>query len=109
VENSFTSQEKAEFIRAYSVKGTTRASFLWFVFEQDLKDNQEFGKNKLAMPVLAMASDHFAPFLGAHVRLVAFIVKDYIITCSGHWILQEQTGQVQKRSVGFFHGKVIKK
>jgi pimeloyl-ACP methyl ester carboxylesterase len=105
VQNSFTAQEKAEFVRAYSVKGATRTSFLWFVFEQDIKDNQEFRKNKLAMPVLAMGSDHFAPFLGAHVRLVASNVKDCIITGSGHWILQEQPDQVQKGLLDFFMEK----
>ena len=102
VKNSFTLQEKVEFIRAYSVKGASTASFLWFVFEQDIKDNQEFRKNKLAMPVLAMGSDHFAPFLGAHVRLVASNVKECTITGSGHWILQEQTDQVQKGLLDFF-------
>jgi len=105
VQNSFTLQEKAEFTRAYSVKGATRASFLWFVFEQDIKDNKEFRKNKLAMPVLAMGSDHFAPFLGAHVRLVASNVKDCLITSSGHWILQERPEQVQKGLLDFFMGK----
>ena len=54
------------------------------------------------MPVLAMGSDHFAPFLGAHVRLVASNVKDCIITGSGHWIVEEQTGQVQKGLLDFF-------
>ncbi len=102
VQNSFTTREKAEFTRAYSVKGATRASFLWFVFEQDIKDNEEFRKNKLAMPVLAMGSDHFAPFLGAHVRLVASNVKDCTITGSGHWIVQERTEQVQKGLLEFF-------
>ncbi|GAA3968162.1 alpha/beta hydrolase [Mucilaginibacter dorajii] len=105
VKNSFTRQEKAEFTRAYSVKGAATTSFLWFAFEQDIKDNQEFSKNKLAMPVLAMGSDHFAPFLGAHVRLVASNVKDCIITGSGHWIVQEQPGQVQKGLLDFFMEK----
>jgi pimeloyl-ACP methyl ester carboxylesterase len=105
VQNSFTPQEKAEFTRAYSVKGATTASFLWFVFDQDFKDNQEFRKNKLAMPVLAMASDHFAPFLGEHVRLVASNVKDCLITASGHWIVQERTEQVQKGLLEFFMEK----
>jgi pimeloyl-ACP methyl ester carboxylesterase len=105
VQNSFTPQEKAEFTRAYSVKGATRTSFLWFVFDQDIKDNQEFRKNKLAMPVLAMGSDHFAPFLGAHVRLVASNVKDCLITSSGHWIVQERTDQVQKGLLDFFMEK----
>ena len=102
VKNSFTPQEKAEFIRSYSVKGATTASFLWFVFEQDIKDNQGFRKNMLPMPVLAMGSDHFAPFLGDHVRLVASNVKDCLITSSGHWILQERPEQVQKGLLDFF-------
>jgi hypothetical protein len=92
-------------IRAYSVKGATTASFLWFVFDQDIKDNQEFRKNKLAMPVLAMGSDHFAPFLGAHVRLVASNVKECLITDSGYWIVQERTEQVQKGLLEFFMEK----
>jgi pimeloyl-ACP methyl ester carboxylesterase len=105
VKNTFTLQEKAEFTRAYSVKGATKASFLWFGFEQDIKDNQQFRKNKLPMPVLAMGSDHFAPFLGAHVRLVASNVKDCLITSSGHWILQERPEQVQKGLLEFFMEK----
>ena len=106
VKNSFTPQEKAEFIRAYSAKGAATASFLWFgTFERDANDNQEFRKNKLAMPVLAMASDHFAPFLGEHVRLVATNVKEFIITDSGHWILQERSDQVQKGLLEFFMEK----
>ena len=102
VQNSFTPQEKAEFTRAYSVKGATTASFLSFVFDQDIKDNQEFRKNKLAMPVLAMGSDHFAPFLAEHIRLVASNVKECLITDSGHWIVQERTEQVQKGLLDFF-------
>ena len=102
VQNSFTPQEKAEFTRAYSVKGAATASFLSFVFDQDIKDNQEFRKNKLAMPVLAMGSDHFAPFLAEHIRLVASDVKECLITESGHWIVQERTEQVQKGLLNFF-------
>jgi pimeloyl-ACP methyl ester carboxylesterase len=102
VQNSFTLQEKAEFIRAYSVKGATTASFLWFVFEQDIKDNQEFSKNKLAMPVLAKGSDHFAPFLGAHVLLVDTNLNECIITGWGICFVEEQPGQVQKALLDFF-------
>jgi pimeloyl-ACP methyl ester carboxylesterase len=105
VPNSFTLQEKVEFTRAYSVKGATTASFLSFVFDQDIKDNKEFRKNKLTMPVLAMGSDHFAPFLAEHIRLVASNVKESLITNSGHWIVQERTEQVQKGLLEFFMGK----
>jgi pimeloyl-ACP methyl ester carboxylesterase len=105
VQNSFTPEEKAEFTRAYSVKGASTASFRSFVFDQDIKDNIEFSKTKLTMPVLAMGSDHFAPFLAEHVRLVASNIKESLITGSGHWIVQEKTEQVQKGLLEFFIDK----
>lgn len=54
------------------------------------------------MPVLAMGPDHFAPFLAEHIRLVATNVKEYLITDSGHWNVQERTEQVQKDLLDFF-------
>jgi pimeloyl-ACP methyl ester carboxylesterase len=50
-----------------------------------------------------MGSDHFAgAFLAAHCRLVATNVKEAIIKDSGHWVVQEQTAQVQKALLDFF-------
>lgn len=104
VKNPFTTAEKNEFIRAYSVPGATTGSFHWFgAFPQDAKDNVELMKNKLPMPLLAMGSEHFAaPFLAAHSRLVATNVKESVIKGSGHWIVQENTAQVQKDLLAFF-------
>jgi pimeloyl-ACP methyl ester carboxylesterase len=102
--NSFTQAEKNEFIRAYSVPGATTGAFHWFgEFENDGKDNVEFAKTKLTMPLLAMGSDHFAgAFLAEHSRLVATDVREAIIKDSGHWVVQEQTAQVQKALLDFF-------
>ncbi len=102
--NAFTKAETAEFIRAYSVPGATTGAFHWFgYFDQDAKDNVEFAKKKLPMPVLAMGSDHFAgAFLAAHTRLVAANVQESIIKDSGHWVVQENTAQVQKDLLHFF-------
>jgi pimeloyl-ACP methyl ester carboxylesterase len=104
IKNSFTLAERNEFIRAYSVPGATTGAFHWFgEFEHDAKDNVEFMKKKLPMPLLAVGSDHFAgAFLAAHSRLVATNVKEAIIKNSGHWIVQEQTAQVQKALLDFF-------
>lgn len=104
VKKPFTAAEKNEFIRAYSVAGATTGSFHWFgAFPQDAKDNVELMKNKLPMPLLAMGSEHFAaPFLAAHSRLVATNVKESVIKGSGHWIVQENTAQVQKDLLAFF-------
>ena len=102
--NAFTPAERNEFIRAYSVPGATTGAFLWFgKFNQDAKDNVEFAKKKLTMPLLAMGADHSAGvYLAAHCRLVASNVHEVIIKNAGHWIVQEQTAQVQKGLLDFF-------
>jgi pimeloyl-ACP methyl ester carboxylesterase len=104
VKDAFTKQEMDEFIRAYSVPGATTGSFHWFgAFPQDAKDNLQFMKKKLSMPLLAMGAEfQSASFLAEHCRLVAQDVKEVKITGSGHWIVQEQTGQVQKGLLEFF-------
>jgi pimeloyl-ACP methyl ester carboxylesterase len=102
--NAFTPAERNEFIRAYSVPGATTGAFLWFgKFNQDAKDNVQFAKKKLPMPLLAMGADHSAgSYLAAHSKLVAADVHEVIIKDAGHWIVQEQTAQVQKGLLDFF-------
>jgi len=106
VKDAFTPEETNEFVRAYAVKGATTGAFHWFgAFEQDAKDNKEFMKTKLKMPVLAMGGEYFgAGFLEAHCKLVADNVKGSNIKGSGHWIVQENTTQVQKDLLDFFTG-----
>jgi len=100
----FTKEEANEFIRAYAVKGATTGSFHWFGdFPKDVKDNHEFMKKKLTMPLLAMGGEYFsAPFLATHCKLVADNVSETKIMGSGHWVVQEQTAQVQKGLMDFF-------
>jgi pimeloyl-ACP methyl ester carboxylesterase len=107
VEKPFTQQETDEFIRAYAVKGGTTGAFHWFGnFPQDAKDNVEFAKTKLTMPLLAMGGEHFgAAFLKDHSKLVATNVSETKIMGSGHWVVQEQTEQVQKGLLDFFLAK----
>ncbi|HEX6430472.1 MAG TPA: alpha/beta hydrolase [Niastella sp.] len=100
----FTPEEVNEFVRAYSVKGGTTGAFHWFgAFEQDAKDNKVFMKTKLKMPLLAMGGEYFgAAFLVDHSKLVAENVKGSNIKGAGHWIVQENTAQVQKDLLDFF-------
>jgi pimeloyl-ACP methyl ester carboxylesterase len=104
---TFTKEETAEFIRAYSVSGATTGSFHWFgAFPQDASDNREFMKQKLPMPLLAMGAEFGSgSFLADHCRLVASNVTETRITGAGHWIVQEQTAQVQKGLLDFFMSK----
>ena len=104
VKNPFTKQEADEFIRAYSTPGSTTGSFHWFgAFPEDAKDNLEFMKHKLEMPLLAMSAEHSAaPYFGDHCRLVADNVTEVKIEGAGHWIVQEKTDQVLKGLEDFF-------
>ena len=103
----FTAEETAEFIRAYSVKDGAKSTFKWFgAFPQDGKDNLVLAKTKLKMPLLAMGGEYFAAaFLKDHSKLVAENVTESKIAGSGHWLVQENTAQVQKDLLAFFLSK----
>ncbi|MFT3934126.1 MAG: alpha/beta hydrolase [Chitinophagaceae bacterium] len=107
VKDPFTKEEIAEFIRAYNVPGATTGSFHWFgEFAHDAIDNKEFSKQKLTMPVLAMGAEYgSASFLAAHCKVVATNVQEIKLMGVGHWIVQEQTDEVQKGLLSFFTSK----
>jgi pimeloyl-ACP methyl ester carboxylesterase len=104
VKDPFTKEETDEFIRAYSVPGATTGSFHWFgAFPEDAKDNQEFMKHKLKMPLLAMGGEfQSAGFLADHCRMIAENVTELKVAGAGHWLVQEQTAQVMDGLMKFF-------
>lgn len=104
VKDPFTKIEIDEFVRSYAQPGAITGSFRWFgAFPQDAKDNLEFMKQKLPMPLLAVGGEHYAAaFLAEHCRLVATNVTESKIMGAGHWVVQEQTQQVQKALLNFF-------
>ena len=72
-------------------------------FDQDAKDNAEFAKTKLAMPMLVLGGEKSGgDFLISQGRMVANSVEGVIITGSGHWLIDEAPGQVIPRLVAFF-------
>ena len=107
VKDPFTAEETAEFVRAYAVKDGAKSTFKWFgAFPQDGKDNLILAKTKLKMPLLAMGGEYFAAaFLKEHSKLVAEDVTESKIAGSGHWLVQENTAQVQKDLLAFFLSK----
>lgn len=107
VKDAFTPEEVNEFVWAYSQQGATQGAFQWFGnFEQDAKDNQEFMKHKLSIPLLAMSGEFSAaPYFTDHCRLVATNVKESVIKGAGHWLVQENTAQVQHDLSAFFKDK----
>ncbi|GAO41761.1 alpha/beta fold hydrolase [Flavihumibacter petaseus] len=104
--DAFTKAEVDEFVRAYSIPKSTYGAFHWFAaFNQDASDNQEFIKHKLKMPLLAMAGEYASNFLPDHCKLVAEQVTGSIIKGAGHWIVQENTEQVQHDLLSFLLSK----
>ena len=55
-----------------------------------------------------MGGEYFAAaFLKEHSQLVAENVSESKIAGAGHWIVQENTGQVQKDLLDFFLNKLL--
>jgi len=72
-------------------------------FDQDAKDNAEFAKTPLRMPMLVLGGEKSGgEFLISQARLVAGDVDGVIVTGSGHWLIDEAPGQVIPRLVAFF-------
>jgi pimeloyl-ACP methyl ester carboxylesterase/uncharacterized RmlC-like cupin family protein len=81
-----------EFAAAYAVPGGMRAGFAQFTaFSQDAKDNQEFSKVKLTMPVLAIGGEKsFGSIQAINMRNVAENVREEIVPGAGHWLMEEK-------------------
>lgn len=105
-ENAFTQDEINEFVRAYSTPKSTYGAFHWFAaFPQDALDNKQLMQHKLKMPLLAMGGEYSGSFLPDHCRLVANNVTASVIKGSGHWMVQENTEQVQHDLLAFLLAK----
>jgi len=77
---------------AYARPGAMHAAFNQFAaFAQDAKDNIEFAKKKLTMPILALGAEKsFGTQQADIMRIVGTNVDGGIIANSGHWIMEEQ-------------------
>jgi pimeloyl-ACP methyl ester carboxylesterase len=86
---------RKHYARLYARPGNMHAAFNQFAaFSQDAKDNQNFARTKLPMPILALGADKsFGDQQAAIMRDVGTNVESGIITGSGHWIMEEQPQQ----------------
>jgi len=72
-------------------------------FEQDARDNAQFARTKLSMPMLVLGGEKSGgDFLIAQGRLVADNVEGAIVRGSGHWLVDEAPDQVIPRLLDFF-------
>lgn len=80
------------FTASYTRPGGMRAGFAQFAaFSQDAKDNREFAKTKLTMPVLAVSGEKsMGTYEGIIMRDAAVNVEEVVVKASGHWLMEER-------------------
>jgi len=79
------------------------ASLAWFrVFPQDIRDNEQFQKTPLRMPVLAVgASGSLGRAVGDQAEQYASDVTGVTIPDSGHWIYEEHPEELTTMLLDF--------
>jgi len=101
---SVSEADRRFYARKYAQPGAMKAGMEVFrAFEQDAKDNAEFAKTKLPMPMLVLGGEKSGgDFLVSQGGLVASNVDGVIVRGSGHWLIDEAPDQVIPRLVVFF-------
>jgi pimeloyl-ACP methyl ester carboxylesterase len=92
-----------EYARYLQDEAHLRASFEYFrALPQDVADNAEYGKTKLAMPVLALgARASYGEAVSSQVAQYATTVSGGVVEDSGHWIFEEQPAELTARLLQF--------
>jgi pimeloyl-ACP methyl ester carboxylesterase len=80
---------------AYARPGRMKAGWAYFVsFNQAAKDFAVLARTQLTMPVLAIGGEKsLGEVLGAQMKSVARDVTVIVLKNTGHWILEENTGE----------------
>lgn len=104
---AFTEADVDEYVRCYSSPGGMRAGFEYFRnFPEDSKQNKEYFKRKLSMPVLALGgAQSFGPLMVNMVKEVATNVRGGMIEQCGHWIADERPEYLTEQLLAFFGEK----
>jgi pimeloyl-ACP methyl ester carboxylesterase len=101
---AFTEADVDEYVRCYSAPGAMRAGFEYFrAFDKDARQNKEYFKRKLAMPVLALGgAQSLGPQMINMVNEVAANVRGGVIERCGHWIADERPESLTEQLLAFF-------
>ena len=100
-----TAADREAYVQAYSAPGALSAGLGWFrAFPQDITDNDAWLQQPLDVPYLALAEPHvLAPMTEQAARISA---RHHVaeIAPSGHWVTQQQPGQVTDALIAFLGG-----
>ncbi len=99
----FTSEEVAEFVRAYSQPGALRAGFQYYRagLQEDIEDMSTCTK-KLTMPVLAWGGEAMLGAIDTLWKTVADNVQGGAVERCGHFVAEEQPEFVVQQALEFF-------
>lgn len=107
---SFPESHKDYYVTQYKQPGHVKAGMAYFTaFPQDAKDNREFAKTKLTMPVMTIGgAKSMGTPLAATAHAAASSVDEKVIADCGHWLLEECTAETVKNLSGFLTGATTK-
>ncbi len=110
-QSAITASDIGEYVRHYSTPGGMRAGFEYYrAFPEDLVQNMNYSKTKLAMPVLALGTT-FTTFTGGNIttnytlngmKALSQNVRGIQVPNSGHFIPEERPNYVISQLSHFF-------
>jgi pimeloyl-ACP methyl ester carboxylesterase len=92
------------YVEAYATPGAMSRGFAYYrAVAESAKQNQEFSKTKLSVPVLALGgSSATGDRLKSSMESLALHVEGGVIEDCGHYVMEEQPEIVRERLLGFF-------
>ncbi len=104
IKDAIAEADMDEYLRHYASPGGMTAGFEYYrAFPQDAQDNQELGKKKLRMPVLALDAEHGYGGNIATMETVATNVQGAVVPNSGHWVAEEQPQYLVNQIIEFLN------
>src|SRR5215469_9543238 len=102
--SAITKEDIDEYVSHYSAPGGMRAGFEYYrALLDDIKQNKEYSKVKLPMPVLALGGKcSFGSAALDSMRLLATNVSGGVIPDTGHWIAEERPNFLTEQLFAFF-------
>lgn len=101
--SALTAESENYYAVSYAQPGALRGGFEYYrAFTRDEIENREYARQPLKIPVLGLgASGGLGGTIGVLLSHVASDVKTVVIENSGHWVAEEQPGQVTAALVNF--------
>jgi pimeloyl-ACP methyl ester carboxylesterase len=89
--HSFPEDQKRYYVSQYARPGRMKAGFAYFEnMPKDARDNREFVKTKLSMPVLSIGGEKsLGQALSDTMKIAAESLEEKIVMGCGHWMLEE--------------------